>query len=287
MHNFIYHRPKSRSEAQQLAKIPGTAFLSGGQTLLRDMKRGKEQRAGLVDLVDVVGDAIVDNVMSVTIESGARHAAVAGSAVVRSLLPVLAELVSHIGDPAVRHRGTLGGATAAYETAGDYPAACLGLDAIIRTSEREIQANDFFTANGNPILRAGELILEVDFPIPQAAAYTKMLNPAARYAMVGVFVSINAGGKARVAVTGASTTGAFRWKQAEVALDLGMDVKNLEGVTLPPHRLVEDLFADSEYRAHLISVLAKRSFAMLHTHDASVAVLSHGSTLPTAINDMP
>src|SRR5262249_60829051 len=101
----------------------------GGQTLPRDMKLGLHFPASLVVIGRIVPRHVELHENSISIGAGATHAEVAQSPVLRRHLPALAALAGHIGDPAVRHRGTLGGAVAANEPAGDYPAGCLALDA--------------------------------------------------------------------------------------------------------------------------------------------------------------
>src|SRR5262245_64899698 len=134
MREFVYHRPGSIDEARTLAAADGAMLLAGGQTLLRDMKLGLYSPSSLIDIDRVVSKQIEIREGEISIGAGVTHAEVAGSAAVREHLPVLAGLVGHIGDPAVRHRGTLGGALAANEPAGDYPAACLALGATVHTT---------------------------------------------------------------------------------------------------------------------------------------------------------
>src|SRR5262245_6588829 len=193
-------------------------LLAGGQTLLRDMKLGLHSPSSLVDIDRIVSKQIDFRDGTISIGAGATHAEVASSAIVREHLPVLAGLVGHIGDPAVRHRGTLGGAIAANEPAGDYPAACLALAATVQTTDRKVPAQEFFTARGRTVLKPGEIVIGATFPVSCQAAYIKFLHPAARYALVGVFVTRVSDSDVRVAVTGAHTDGAFRWRDAEAAL---------------------------------------------------------------------
>src|SRR4029450_13015222 len=110
MRDFIYHRPTSLDEARQLAMDEGAMLLAGGQTLLRDMKHGRHSPASLVDVTRVVPRQIERRDDAISIGAGAPNTEVASSPPRRRPLPVLADLVAHIGDPAVRNRGTLGGA---------------------------------------------------------------------------------------------------------------------------------------------------------------------------------
>src|SRR5262245_57059853 len=160
MRDFVYYRPSSLDEARQLALEEGAMLLAGGQTLLRDMKRSGHAAASLIDITGVVPKHIELHEGAISIGAGATHAEVAGSAVLREHLPVLAALVEHIGDPAVRNRGTLGGALAANETAGEYPAACLALGATVRQTGRNVPTAAFFVGC-HQVIESGEYIYDL------------------------------------------------------------------------------------------------------------------------------
>jgi aerobic carbon-monoxide dehydrogenase medium subunit len=277
MRDFVYHRPASLDQARRLAAEAGAMLLAGGQTLLRDMKRGRHSPASLVDITGIVPKQIDLRDGAISIGAGATHAEVASAVLLRQHLTVLAALAGHIGDPAVRHRGTLGGALAANEPAGDYPAACLALGATVHTTERNVAATQFFVGDRRTVLDPGEIVTAVTFPVARQAAYVKFLNPAARYAMVGVFAARAADGSPRVAVTGARAHGAFRWREAEAVLSGGFVAEGLRGLRLSRDGLVEDLFADAAYRGHLAEVLARRAVALATSPTGGIMVLSHGS----------
>jgi aerobic carbon-monoxide dehydrogenase medium subunit len=277
VHDFAYRRPKSLEQASRLAMEEGAMLLAGGQTLLRDIKLGLHSPASLIDiggiiptLIERVGDAI-------SIGAGATHAEVAESRLLRQHLPILAALAGHIGDPAVRNRGTLGGALAANEPAGDYPAACLALDATVHTTKRIVAAGEFLAGDRRTVLEPGEIVTAVTFRVMHQAAYMKFLNPAARYAIVGVFAAVAADGSPRVAVTGARSAGAFRWRDAENALNAALSPEAVAAVNLPIDGLAEDSFADAPYRAHLTQVLARRAVALACGPAPGVRVVAHGS----------
>jgi carbon-monoxide dehydrogenase medium subunit len=160
----------------------------------------------------------------------------------------------------VRNRGTIGGSIANNDPAADYPAACLGLGAIIVTSKRKITADEFFTGLFETALEPGEIIVQVSFPVPVKAGYAKFPNPASRYALVGVFVG-KFGKEVRVAVTGAGDSGVFRVPAMERTLLKRFAPKSLEGVGIGPDGLVSDIHAGADYRAHLIGVMARRAVA--------------------------
>src|SRR5262249_13091654 len=167
-------------------------LLAGGQTLLRDMKHSRHSPASLIDITSVVPSRIELHDDAITIGAGATHAEDARSVVLRERLPMLADLAGHIGAPAVRQRCDLGGALAANELAGDYPAACLALGATVHTTKREVAATEFFVDPCRTVLEPGEIITAVTFPVVRLSAYVKFLNPASRYAMVGVFAAVAA-----------------------------------------------------------------------------------------------
>ena len=279
MHDFVYHRASSLDEARRLGAEEGAAFLAGGQTLLRDLKHSRRTPRSLVKISGVLPREIDLRDGEITIGAGATHAEVAVSEVVRERLPALAGLAGHLGDPAVRHRATLGGAVVANEVAGDYPAACLALGATVHTTGRDLAAAEFFAGPGRTALEPGEIVTAVTFPVPAKAAYVKFLNPAARYAMAGVFVALAADDRPRLAVTAVRADGAFRWREAEAALAATFVGDALREMRMPLDGLAEDLFADAAYRGRLAEVLARRAVSLANGAAPGVAVFSHGSPL--------
>ena len=262
MYNFTYHRATGLRHAQNLlGKLEDPKLLAGGMTLLPTMKQRLASPANLIDLDRIEGlSAIEAKGRSIVIGALARHAEVANSATVGEAIPALAELAGMIGDPAVRHRGTIGGSVANNDPNADYPAACLGLGATIITSKRKIPADEFFKGLFETALEPDEIITRVSFPIPKKAAYQKFRNQASRYALVGVFVAKRPS-EIRVAVTGAGSSGVFRVPSFEEALKKRFSPKSLEGLTVPPDGMASDIHGSAEYRAHLIGVLARRAVA--------------------------
>jgi len=262
MYNFTYHRPETlRQAANLLGKNADAKLLAGGHTLLPTMKLRLASPPELIDLSRIDGLAGIELAgRSLNIGAMTRHVDVHTSPVVQQAIPVLAKLAGMIGDPAVRHMGTIGGSIANNDPSADYPAACLGLGATIITNKRRIKADDFFTGMFSTALEPSEIITKVSFPIPKKAAYQKFRNQASRYALVGVFVS-KRGGDIRVAVTGAGANGVFRVKAFEEALQKRFSPKPLEGLTVPANGMNSDIHGSAEYRAHLIGVLARRAVA--------------------------
>ncbi len=260
MYEFKFSRPGTvRQAANLLAKSEDAKLVAGGHTLIPVLKQRLARPAHLTDLSKIEGlDAIEIKGRSLVIGAMARHASVANSAVVGEAIPALAKLAGMIGDPAVRHMGTIGGSIANNDPTADYPAACLALDATIVTNKRKIKADDFFKGLFTTALEADEVITRVQFPLAKKAAYIKFRNQASRYALVGVFVAKRPS-ETRVAVTGASGDGVFRVKSFEEALKKRFSPKSLAGLTVPADGLNSDLHGSAEYRAHLISVLAARA----------------------------
>jgi aerobic carbon-monoxide dehydrogenase medium subunit len=195
--------------------------------------------------------------VGITIGAMTRHAEVARSKDVQAKIPALASLAGGIGDRMVRNMGTLGGSLAHNDPVADYPAAVLGLGATVNTNKRSIAADDFFKGMFETALQTGEIIVSVSFPVPKRAAYIKFKNPASRYAIVGVMAA-ETGKGVRVAVTGAASS-VFRVAEMEQALARAWSPGAVAGISVPAGKLNSDLHASAEYRAHLITVMARRA----------------------------
>lgn len=261
MYQFEYHKASSVDDA--IGKVAGAddgKFLAGGMTLLPTMKQRLAAPSDLVDLagVDDLKGIKVDGA-AVTIGAMTTHWEVHSSAEVQKAIPALAELAGLIGDPMVRHRGTIGGSLANSDPSADYPAAVMGLGATIRTNKREIAADDYFQGLFETALEEGELITAVTFPVPKRAGYQKFPQPASRYAMVGVMVAETDSG-IRVGVTGAGPC-AFRVPDMEKALSGNFAADAVADIKVSADGLNADIHASAEYRAHLVTVMAKRAVA--------------------------
>ena len=261
MYQFQYFRPTSLDEARKLFENNGDAkFLAGGQTLIPALKLRLAQPTALIDLGAIAGlSGIKAAAGTVTVGARATHFEVANSADIKKAIPALAYLAEHVGDPAVRHLGTIGGSVANNDPAADYPAAVLGLGATVKTTSRTINADDFFSGMFETALEEGEILTEITFPIPEKAAYMKFANPASRFAMVGVFVAKTKAG-VRVAVTGAASC-VFRESAMEAALTKSFTPDAVANIKVSPSNLNSDIHGSAEYRAHLVTVMAKRAVA--------------------------
>jgi carbon-monoxide dehydrogenase medium subunit len=261
MYAIEYTQPKSVADAVALLARTGGKPLAGGQSLVVAMRLRLAQPGTLVDLGAIAelqgirreGDALVVGAMT-------RQADIASSQEVRRTIPALAALAEGIGDRQVRNMGTLGGSLAYDDPAADWPAAVLGLNAMIVTDKRKIAAADFFKGMYETALGADEIITAVWFPVPKRAGYAKFPNPASRMALVGVFAAELSDGSVRVAVTGAAPS-VFRATALESALAKSFTPDAAKAVRVDATNLNDDLHGSAAYRAHLVSVMAARAVA--------------------------
>jgi aerobic carbon-monoxide dehydrogenase medium subunit len=263
MHDFNYHRAADvKDAATKLSGSEDGKLLAGGMTLLPTLKNRLAAPSDLIDLakIDSLKGISVEG-REVVIRAMTTHAAVAASADVQKAIAALAALAGGIGDPAVRHRGTIGGSIANADPAADYPAGVVGLDAIIETTERKIAGDDFFIGLFETALNPGEIVTAARFKIPDRAHYLKFRHPASGYAVVGVMIA-QFGPKVRVAVTGAGPS-VFRVAPMEAALEKSFTPGSLAGIEVSPATLMGDIHCSAEYRAHLIKVYARRAVEAL------------------------
>ncbi|MDU8925870.1 FAD binding domain-containing protein [Alisedimentitalea sp. MJ-SS2] len=258
MYAFDFEKPSTVAEAVAALGDEDAQALGGGQTLIPTLKQRLASPSKLVSLAGIAemkGVTIADGVL--TIGGGATHAEVAADA-----CAPLAALAGNIGDPAVRNRGTIGGSLANNDPSADYPAAMLALKSTIVTNAREIAGDDYFQGLFETALEEGEIITSVRCEIPDGANYQKFEQPASRFALVGVFVARYADG-VRVGVTGASEEGAFRWSEAEAALNANFSADALDGMAPSADGMISDLHGSGAYRAHLVGVMARRAVAAI------------------------
>jgi carbon-monoxide dehydrogenase medium subunit len=257
MYNFEFEQPGTVADAVAALQAEDAQALGGGQTLIPTLKQRLASPSTLVSLKNIAemqGVCMGDD-GSVCIGGATNHATVAAEA---TAYPALAATAAHIGDPAVRNRGTVGGSLANNDPSACYPAAALGSGATIVTNTREIAADDYFQGMFTTALEEGEIITEVRFPVPEKANYQKFVQPASRFALVGVYVAKYADG-VRVAITGASNDGVFRWAEAEAALTANFSASALDGLSLSGEDMISDLHGTGAYRAHLCAVMTKRA----------------------------
>ena len=275
MYETNFHKASTAQDAAALlAKSDDGKILAGGQTLIPTMK---QRLAAPVDLVDLsraealrgvtitkrkkMGIMKADGGETITIGAMTTHAEVAGNTELAQVCPVICGLAGNIGDPAVRHRGTIGGSVANNDPAADYPAALLALGATIHTNSRDVAAEDYFKGMFLTALDDMEIITAVSFQAPVVGGYGKFPNPASRYAMVGVFVAKSVDGEVRVSVTGAGDNGVYRHAGLEAALSADWSASAVDAVDVSTDGLMSDLHGTAAYRANLIKVMAKRALA--------------------------
>jgi carbon-monoxide dehydrogenase medium subunit len=275
MYETNFHKASTAQDAAALlAKSDDGKILAGGQTLIPTMKQRLAAPADLVDLSRAealrgvtitkrkkMGIMKADGGETITIGAMTTHAEVAGNTELAQVCPVICGLAGNIGDPAVRHRGTIGGSVANNDPAADYPAALLALGATIHTNTRDIAAEDYFKGMFLTALDDMEIITAVSFQAPVVGGYGKFPNPASRYAMVGVFVAKSVDGEVRVSVTGAGDNGVYRHAGLEAALSADWSASAVDAVDVSTGGLMSDLHGTAAYRANLIKVMAKRALA--------------------------
>ncbi len=259
MYQFSYQKASNLADAIHAMKS-GAQALSGGQSLLPTMKARLANPEKLVDLSQLSELATIKKEGNkIIIGATATHDAVAHSKLVQENIPALAHLAGMIGDIHVRNLGTIGGSLANNDPAACYPSALLALNGIVHTSNgRMIQADDFFNGIFTTNLASDEIITAVEFAKPLHANYQKFVQPASRFALVGVFVAKTATG-VRVAITGAGQGGVFRVHSFEDALNKNYSQDALDGLFVPAKDCVSDIHGTAEYRAHLINILTRRA----------------------------
>jgi len=262
MYNFDVETPSTIADAVTALGREEAQPLSGGQTLIPTLKARLAAPSVLVSLhgiAEMKGVTAQDDV--VTVGGATTHATVARE--VADAYPALASLAGRIGDPAVRNRGTIGGSVANNDPSACYPAGVLASDGTIVTNTREIAADDYFLGMFETALEEGEIVTAVKFKIPDSAHYEKHLQPASRFPLVAVYVAKFADG-VRVAVTGASENGVFRWTDAETALSANFSAEAVAGLKADGASMISDLHGSGTYRAHLVGVMTKRAVAAIN-----------------------
>ena len=274
MYNFDYVKPGSIDEAVAALQAEDAIAIAGGQTLIPTLKARLAQPTKVIDLMGALsGEIMMDGGGAVRIGAGARHFAIETSEVTAKI-PGLQGLASRIGDPQVRNRGTIGGSIANNDPAACYPAAALALGAEIVTNARTIPADEFFQGMFTTALEEGEIVTEIVFPSTdgdsgrgdqargrlEKGKYQKFPQPASRFPLVGVFLA-KFQNAVRVAVTGASEGGVFRWTEAEEALTANFSPDAIKELKHPAEGMIGDIHGSPEYRAHLIGVMTRRAVA--------------------------
>jgi aerobic carbon-monoxide dehydrogenase medium subunit len=194
---FTYQRASSVDEALDLAARGGedAKFLAGGHSLLPLMKLRLAVPEVLVDIGRLSELSYIrDNGSHIAVGALTSHDELARSGLLATELPLLAHAAGQIGDPQVRHRGTIGGSLVHADSAADLPAVILALDATLvargPSGSREIGAGEFFLGLFETALQPGELLTEIRIPRPQAAGWSfqTFTKRAIEWAIAGVTV---------------------------------------------------------------------------------------------------
>jgi aerobic carbon-monoxide dehydrogenase medium subunit len=268
---FDYEVADSAEHAVSLlGEREGAKLLAGGHSLLPAMKLRLSRPSLLVD-IGRIGELgyVRDGGEHIAIGALTRHCEARDSPVLQQHCPIVAHAAGLIGDPQVRHRGTIGGTLAYGDPASDMPAVILALDGelVVRGSggERTIPASEFFTGVFQTAVGPAEMLVEVR--VPKLAAwmgwsYVKMSRRAQDWATVAVAAVVErTNGSVRSAAIGLTNMGAtpLRAKAAEDALRNGASVVEAAAVIPEESDPPSDLAASAEFRRHLAQVLGRRA----------------------------
>jgi carbon-monoxide dehydrogenase medium subunit len=274
---FDYARPNSVDEAIAALTSAGddAKIMAGGQSLMPVLRLRMAEPSLVVDCsrIDEM-KGITDNGDSITIGAGETHHAVMNSPVIKEHLPLLAMATATVADPQIRHRGTLGGALAHADPAGDVPTAAAALDATFTIAgpagRRDVAAKDFFVDYFTTAIGPDEVLVSITFPklgSGWSAHYEKFNRTAQAWAIVGVAAAVKTEGgtitDARVALTNMGST-PIRATAVEEALK---GANSMDAIAKAAESAADgtapttDIHADAEYRSHLARVLTKRAVA--------------------------
>jgi carbon-monoxide dehydrogenase medium subunit len=274
---FDYVRAESAEEAISLIAQHGdeAKFIAGGHSLLPMMKLRLAQPSVLIDIgrlsdlsyIREDGDQIAIGAMT-------RHMDVETSDVLKQHVPLLAHAAGHVGDPQVRHRGTIGGSIAHADPASDLPATTLALGATYvaqgPNGTREIAAADFYQTFFESALEADEVLTEIRVPKMNGAGWSfqKFNRRAQDWAIVGV--AAVGGDRPGVALVNMASR-PVRAAAVEAALAAGASAADAAAVAAEGTDAPTDLNASAEYREHLARVLVARALTTVATGPRGVS----------------
>ncbi len=267
--SFTYHRASSVEEALELGAELGedAKFLAGGHSLLPMMKLRFAVPAYLIDLGRITELSYIrDEGSYVAIGALTRHHDVNTSLLLLADVPLLAHAAGQVGDPQIRHRGTIGGSIAHADAASDLPAVLLALDAtfVIRGTggtSRPVPATEFFKSVFETALAPGELLTEIQVPkpaTPAAWSFQKFTKRAIDWAIVGVALQGGPGNSDKVALVNMGLT-PLRATAVESALASGAPVADAAALAAAGTSPGSDIHASAGFREHLARVLVRRA----------------------------
>lgn len=263
---FDYKKAGSSEEAVALIVEHGdeAKLLAGGHSLIPMMKLRLAVPSVLVDIAGVEDLSYIDDRGDhIAIGALTKHRSLETSDLLITECPLLAHVASKVGDPQVRHRGTLGGSLAHSDPASDLPAAVLALGASLvaegPNGQREIAVADFFTGYFESALSDDEMLTEVRVPKAPGASwnYQKFNRRAQDWAIVGV-AAVEVQGAAQIALVNMAST-PLRAEAVEAALAGGASAAEAAEAAAEGTDAPTDLNASPEYRDHLARVLTKRA----------------------------
>lgn len=265
---FDYVRVDSTEAALEALVEHGdeAKLLAGGHSLVPLMKLRLATPTVLVDVGRLADLRYIDDRGDhVAIGALTRHREVETSSVLRSAAPILSHATSHVGDPQVRHRGTIGGSIAHGDPASDLPAVLLALGATLvlhgPDGTREVAADDFFTGFLETALTPTELLTEIKVPKVAGAGWSfqKFNRRAQDWAIVGV-ACVRQNGSAGIGLVNMDTRPVHA-AAAEAAIASGASVEDAAAVADEGTEPAADLNASVEFRRHLARVLTRRALS--------------------------
>jgi carbon-monoxide dehydrogenase medium subunit len=263
---FDYEAAESVDHAiELLGRNEDAKLLAGGHSLLPAMRLRLARPAFVVDL-GRVGDLsyVREDGDAIAIGALTRHRDVAASPVLREHGPIVSHTAGQIGDPQVRHRGTIGGSLAHGDPASDLPTVVLALDGelVVRGpgGDRTIPAREFFTGVFQTALQPNDVLVEIRVPKLGSAgwSYTKLARRAQDWATVAVAVVARNGDGTAIALTNMGAT-SLRASAAEEALAGGAAIADAAALAAEGTEPPSDQAASSEFRMHLARVLTRRA----------------------------
>ncbi len=257
---FTYKKPKSLEEALDLlSDTDDSKIIAGGQSLIPLMKMGLtgfEQLVDISQITDLKSVKVVDDF--VEIGSMVRHCDLENYDVIVSRLPILIKIASQIGDPQVRHRGTIGGAIAHGDPASDLAGCFVALKGSVVLSNkkgiREISANDFYKGFLETGLNDDEIIVSIKFPLNfRDAEFFKVSKRAQDWAISGLVTAkfkdeLNLG-----LISMGSTTLGVSVRISDLYDNFESTFESIESVCSP----TQDIYATKNFRFHLLRVFLR------------------------------
>lgn len=273
---FDYVRPTTVDEAVAALVAGGddAKVLGGGQSLMPVLRLRMGEPSVIVDTTRIDEmKVLTDAGDSIVIGAGVTHDDVAKSPLVRDHAALLALATDHVADRQIRHRGTMGGAMAHADPAGDQPPVALAMGASFTIAgpggRRTVAASDFFVDYFTTAVGPDEILVSVSFPkhTGWGAHYEKLNRTAQAWAIVGAAATVRMDGgsiaEARVGLTnmGAGPVKASAVEQALVGASSLADIAAAAEQAAQDTSPTSDIHADAEYREHLARVLTKRAVA--------------------------